>query len=230
MYKEEPIPAYTIMQEINKLKKDVELLKSSLPSGVITTDTVEENNPYAVTSGGVFNHCKTISDDVTELENKVDNADTTPTEDSSNLITSGGVFNALRGAGLPLYQHDIRLRFTQSDCYGEVTLSLISTSNSSTTNFDDIKALIRKTLKDTTSPATTGIMCNGGVVIDSYDNVNYINQILCVDYFTYSHTIRVTYYSKSPAYSGNERRQVDITGVTVVHHYVSDNLNKEVTL
>ena len=38
-------------------------------------------------------------DGYTELQNKVNNPDNTPTKDSENLIKSGGVFEALKGAG-----------------------------------------------------------------------------------------------------------------------------------
>ena len=49
---------------------------------------------------GTYTAFKLIElDGYTELQNKVNNPDSTPTEDSLNLVTSGGVYNAIKDSG-----------------------------------------------------------------------------------------------------------------------------------
>lgn len=233
MYKEEQTPAYTIMQEIKKLKIKVEALERAIPSGVVTTDIVEEDNDYPVTSGGVFNK-------ITEVTEEIDNdkmdkmiIDTVPTANSQHLVTSGGVKAAIDGhisETLPLYLHFVRLSFTNQgqNAVGEINFSFLSTSTSNTTEYESLKILIKKSLKNG-GPYYISFPCSG-YIYNLYNGAIHEGYLRNLTYFDFAGVLQVYYYSTSPAFSGEHLQEFDLssTSTTIHEHYVSDNILKEV--
>ena len=233
MYKDELTPEYTIMQQINKLKDDVEVLKRSIPAGVITTDVVEDGNTLPVTSNGVYDKITSVVSDIDEEKMDKMIIDTVPTANSQNLVTSGGVKQAIDSSipqTFPLYEHSVRLTFTgdNSSAAGEITFNFLSTSNDDTKDYSNLLALIRKSLKSS-GPYYLQFSCSG-FISNTYGGTTYLGILRYIAYMAFAHVLKIYYYSNSPAYSNDKLRNFDISpsNVEINDHYVSENILKEV--
>ena len=93
------------LQQLQTAIANAEALVESLVNSKIGTHTADKNNPHSVTLAQVLGGSSSVVP-ITNGGTGNSTVDSTPTYNSSRMVTSGGVYNALSGKASSSHNHD----------------------------------------------------------------------------------------------------------------------------
>lgn len=93
------------LQQLQNAIANAEALVESLVNSKIATHTADKNNPHAVTLAQVLGGGGSSVVPVANGGTGNSSVDTTPTQNSTKMVTSGGVYNALAGKAASSHNH-----------------------------------------------------------------------------------------------------------------------------